>query len=149
MSFLKKIALTLPAVRRVRTDLENRRIRADEFETANKVILERNEELQARLEFMKTQMGKALTMKDSAVLAESSLAANAEHYQSQLNIMTTKYEALKADFQRLEVENSILKLTNDDVLIRNANLLKAAKQLSKRPEKPIAASTRARKPKTA
>ena len=142
MSFLKKIALTLPSVRRVKTDLENRRIRADEFETANKAILKRNEELQARLEFMKTQMSKALTMKETAVLAESSLAANAEHYQSQLNIMTTKYEALKAEFQKLETENSILKLTNDDVLMRNSNLMKAAK-------KPIASSTRASEAKTA
>lgn len=127
MSLLKKIALFIPAVRDIKTDLNNRRIRADEFEAANKILVEQNEELTSDVQFMKDQLAKVLGLKDSAVSAESSLAANAEHLQGQLSIVRAKYNKLKTNFDEIETQNCILQLANDDLLRINADFEKASK----------------------
>ena len=120
MSLLKKFALIFPPVRNVQTDLKNRRVRADEFEAANKVLVQRNEELLSNIELMKSQMAKALGLKETAVMAESKLAANAELYYSQLNIFSAKYDKLKSQFEEMETKNCALKLENVDLTRKNA-----------------------------
>ena len=120
MSLLKKIALLIPSVRNIKTDLHNRRIRAEEFEAANKILVKHNKELTSDVQFMKEQLAKVLGLKDSAISAETSLAANAEHLQGQLSIVKAKYEKLKSNFDEMETQNCVLQLANDDLLRINA-----------------------------
>ena len=130
MSLLKKFALIFPPVRNVQTDLKNRRVRADEFEAANKVLVQRNEELLSNIELMKSQMAKALGLKETAVMAESKLAANAELYYSQLNIFSAKYDKLKSQFEEMETKNCALKLENVDLTRKNAEYFELIREIS-------------------
>lgn len=127
MSLFKKIALFIPSVRNIKTDLHNRRIRAEEFEAANKILVKHNEELASDVQFMKEQLAKVLGLKNSAISAEASLAANAEHLQGQLSIVKAKYENLKSNFDEMETQNCILQLANDDLLRINAESNKTTK----------------------
>jgi len=118
-ALLKKFALMFPDVQRLKKDLDNRRMRAEEFEAANKVLVERNTELLDNLEFMKKQMSKAISLKDTAIYAESSLAAKAEHYHGQLSITGEKLRVKTQEFEKLEVENMLLRLTNEGIIKSN------------------------------
>lgn len=115
-SLIKKTALMIPYVQRLQQDLHNRRLRADEFEAANKILVKRNEELLENIEFMKNQMSKALSLKDTAILAESSVASKAEHYHGQLAILNEKHNNLMQKYEDLETQSMILTLTNEKLL---------------------------------
>lgn len=124
-AIVKKIALLFPSVRKVRDDLHNRRVRAEEFKAANDILEKRHAELLSQIDLMSDQIGKALSLKDTAVQAEAKVKSTAEHYQSQLNIMTTKCEILKEKFQALEVENCGLRLSIEDLTRVNIALTEA------------------------
>lgn len=116
-SFMKKIALLFPAVRNVRTDLHNRRVRAEEFEAANSLLV-------SQLDVMKNQMSKAIELEKSAVEAKTTFSANAKHYEDQLAIMTAKYETMKEAYEAMETENCLLNLAIADLTRKNVEFVK-------------------------
>ena len=121
-TILKKIALMFPGVRQVKADLHNRRRLAEEYEAANEILVEKNKDLVEQLKAMKIQMTKILELKKSATEAESGLAAKAEHFQSQLSILTAKYERLELEYEEIDAEICHLRLANDDLIKTNSSL---------------------------
>mgnify|MGYP000321345668 CR=1 FL=1 len=122
MSLLKKIALVFPPVKRVQADLENRRKLAVEYESANELIVQQNDDLLRQLDYMKTELAKALNHKDAAVSGKSGLSANAEHYQAQCKVIQAKYDTLKEEQEKLDVENYLLRIENASLTKMNTRL---------------------------
>ena len=129
-TILKKIALMFPAVRQVKADLNNRRRLAEEYEAANTILLEQNDDLIEQLGAMKSQMTKMMALKTSAIQAEAGLAAKAEHFHGQVAIVTAKYEQSKRECETLDAEICHLRLENHDLIRTNAAL--ASKSSGKR-----------------
>jgi len=106
---IKKLVLAVPPVRKVHTDLENRRRRVAELE--------------GHLQVMKKQMARALNNKNSATLSESTVASDVKYIKGerdktieQNKLLADKYDALYRDF-------CILSMSNEALLNTNASLL--------------------------
>ena len=107
--------MVFPQVKRVQADLDNRRHLAVEYEAANKLVVEQNDELLRQVDYMKTELAKALSRKEIAISGQSGLSANVEHYQSQSKIIQAQFDNLKDEHDKLDVENYLLKVENDNL----------------------------------
>ncbi|MEP3891944.1 MAG: hypothetical protein ABJN69_15920 [Hellea sp.] len=148
---IKKLALTLPPVRKIHTDLENRRRRVAELE--------------GHLKVLKKQMARALNSSSFASLSESTAASDMKYIKGerdkaieQTKLITSKYDTLYRDFCVVSMSNEALLKTNDALmngdlkpsgkpLINNAKSRKpASKRKVATPKKTT--TVRARKTKT-
>lgn len=106
---IKKLALAFPPIRKVHTDLENRRRRV--------------KELEGHLQVLKKQMARALNSSSFATLSESTAASDMKYIKSerdkalkQTKLATSKYDDLYREFCVLSMSNEALLKTNDALM---------------------------------
>lgn len=131
---LKKLALSVPPVKKVHTDLENRRRRVTELE--------------GHLQIMKKQMAKVLNQSNSATLSHSQSSSDINHVKGELKKLNKQHSKLKAKYDALYRDYCVLSMSNEALTKTNASILngnfeekiKLSKPISK--AKPIVKNTR-------
>jgi len=108
-NLFKNLALFLPPVKKVHTDLENRRRRVAELE--------------GHLRVMKKQMAKVLKQSNFATLNESQSSSDISHVKGQLDKLTNQHVTLKKKYDALYRDYCILSMSNEALTETNASML--------------------------
>lgn len=119
---LKKIALSITPLKKVHTDLENRRRRV--------------EELEGHLQIMKKQMAKVLKQSNSATLSQSQSSSDINHVKGELKKLTTQHKKLKNKYDTLYRDFCVLSMSNEALTETNASMLNGDFFASSKPVKP-------------
>jgi len=106
---LKKLALSLPPIKKVHTDLENRRRRVAELE--------------GHLQVMKKQMAKVLNQSNSATLSYSQSSSDINHVKGELKKLNKQHSKLKDKYDALYRDYCILSMSNEALTETNASML--------------------------
>lgn len=106
---LKKLALSLPPVKKIHTDLENRRRRVAELE--------------GHLQVMKKQMAKVLKKSNSVTLTHSQSSSDINHVKGELKKLNKQHLKLKEKYDDLYRDYCVLSMSNEALTKTNASML--------------------------
>lgn len=108
-NLFKKLALSVPPVKKVHTDLENRRRRVAELE--------------GHLQVMKKQMAKVLKKSNSVTLNHSQSSSDINHVKGELKKLNKQHSKLKEKYDALYSDYCVLSMSNEALTKTNASML--------------------------